>query len=87
MKGKRAAANVAAYILSIDTYVTNTEKKSKIGKRVYFFKVSGKFSCYKLILNLLSKAIKKNCERVNLSKFRYIIFILPGILLQLTMDL
>ena len=44
MKGKRAAANVAAYILSIDTYVTNTEKKSKIGKRVYFFNVSGKVS-------------------------------------------
>ena len=59
MEGKRAAANVAAYILSIDTYVTNTEKKSKIGKRVYFFKVSGKFSCYKLILSLPSKTIKK----------------------------
>ena len=28
-EGKKAAANLAAYSLSIDTYITNTEKKSK----------------------------------------------------------
>ena len=37
-----------------------------------------------MILNLLLKANKNNYERVNLYKFKYIIFILPGIFLQLT---
>ena len=36
-EGKKAAANVAAYSLSIDTYITNTEKESKLRKTGIFF--------------------------------------------------
>ena len=34
---KKAAANFAAYSLSIDTCVTNTEKESKLRKTGIFF--------------------------------------------------
>ena len=34
---KKAAANLAAYSLSIDTYITNTEKESKLRKTGIFF--------------------------------------------------
>ena len=36
-EGKKAAANLAAYNLSIDTYITNTEKESKLRKTGIFF--------------------------------------------------
>ena len=36
-EGKKAAANLATYSLSIDTYITNTEKESKLRKTVIFF--------------------------------------------------
>ena len=36
-QGKKAAANLAAYSLSTDTYITNTEKESKRRKMVIFF--------------------------------------------------
>ena len=36
-EGKKAAANLAAYSLSIDTYITNTEKESKLRKTDTFF--------------------------------------------------
>ena len=36
-EGKKAAANLAAYSLSIDTYITNTEKESKLSKTGVFF--------------------------------------------------
>ena len=35
-EGKKAAANLAAYSLSIDTCITNTEKESKL-KNGYIF--------------------------------------------------
>ena len=34
---KKAAANLVAYSLSIDTYITNTEKESKLRKTGIFF--------------------------------------------------
>ena len=36
-EGKKAATNLAAYSLSIDTYITNTEKESKLRKTGIFF--------------------------------------------------
>ena len=36
-EGKIAAANLAPYSLSIDTYITNTEKESKLRKTGIFF--------------------------------------------------
>ena len=36
-EGKKAAANLAAYSLSIDKYITNTEKESKLRKTGIFF--------------------------------------------------
>ena len=36
-EGKKAAANLAAHSLSIDTYITNTEKESKLRKTGIFF--------------------------------------------------
>ena len=36
-KGNKVAANIAAYSLSIDTYITNTEKESKLRKTGIFF--------------------------------------------------
>ena len=36
-KGNKVAANIAAYSLSIDTYITNTEKDSKLRKTGIFF--------------------------------------------------
>ena len=36
-EGKKAAANLAAYSLSMDTYITNTEKESKVRKAGIFF--------------------------------------------------
>ena len=36
-EGNKAAANLAAYSLSIDTYITNTEKDSKLRKTGIFF--------------------------------------------------
>ena len=52
-EGKKAAANLAIYSLSVDKYITNTVKESKLRK------ASEKYSWYKMIFNLLSKAIKK----------------------------
>ena len=49
-EGKKAAANLAAYSLSIDTYITNTEKEGKFRKTGIFFQSIGKISCYKLKL-------------------------------------
>ena len=34
---KKAAANLASYSLSIDTYINNTEKESKLRKTGIFF--------------------------------------------------
>ena len=56
---KKAAADLATYSLSIDAYITNTEKESKHRKTGIFSKVSGKCSWYKLIFHLLSKTIEK----------------------------
>ena len=57
----KAGANLVAYILSIDTYITITEKESKLGKMgTSFQNENGKCSLYKLILNLLSKLCKKH---------------------------
>ena len=39
---EKAAANLAAYSLSIDTCITNTEKKSKLRKTGIFFENLGK---------------------------------------------
>ena len=36
-EGKKAAANLAAYCLSFDTYINNTEKESKLWKAGIFF--------------------------------------------------
>ena len=36
-EGKKAAANLAAYRLSIDTYITNSEKEIKLRKTGIFF--------------------------------------------------
>ena len=36
-EGKKAAANIAAYSLSIDTYITKPEKESKLRKKGMFF--------------------------------------------------
>ena len=36
-EGKKAAANLVAYSLFIDTYITNTEKESKPRKAGIFF--------------------------------------------------
>ena len=36
-EGKKAAANLVAYSLSIDTYITNSEKESKLRKTGIFF--------------------------------------------------
>ena len=36
-EGKKAAANLAAYSLSIDTYINNTEKEAKLRKTGIFF--------------------------------------------------
>ena len=36
-EGKKAAANLAAYSLSIDTYINNTEKEGKLRKTGIFF--------------------------------------------------
>ena len=36
-EGKKAAANLAAYYLSFDTYINNTEKESKLRKTGIFF--------------------------------------------------
>ena len=36
-EGKKATANLAAHSLSIDTYITNTEKESKLRKTGIFF--------------------------------------------------
>ena len=36
-EGKKAAANLAAYSLSMDTYITNIEKESKLRKAGIFF--------------------------------------------------
>ena len=36
-EGKKAATNLAAYSLSIDTYITNTEKETKLRKTGKFF--------------------------------------------------
>ena len=36
-EGKKAAANLAAYSLSIDTHKTNTKKESKLRKTSIFF--------------------------------------------------
>ena len=69
------------YSLTIDTYIT-TEKKSKTGKRVYFSKVSGKCWWYKLIFTV--KNHRKTTLRVDLSKFKYILFIFPFVFLQLS---
>ena len=41
-EGKKAAANLAAYSLSIDTYMTNTEKETKLRKTGIFFQSIGK---------------------------------------------
>ena len=41
-EGKKAAANLAAYSLSIDTYITNTEQDSKFRKTGIFFQSIGK---------------------------------------------
>ena len=57
-EGKKAAANLAAYSLSIDTYITNTEKENKLRKTCIFFQSIRKCSRYKLIFNLLSKTIE-----------------------------
>ena len=37
MKELKAAANLPAYSLSIDAYITNTEKESKLRKTGKFF--------------------------------------------------
>ena len=39
-EGKKAAANLAAYSLSTDTYITNTAKESKLRKTGMFRKCS-----------------------------------------------
>ena len=57
-EGKKAAANLAAYSLSIDTYITNTGKANKLRKTGIFFQSIRKCSRYKLIFNLLSKTIE-----------------------------
>ena len=36
-EGKKEAADLVAYSLSIDTYITNTEKESKLRKTDTFF--------------------------------------------------
>ena len=36
-EGKKAATNLAAYSLSIDTYITISEKESKLRKTSIFF--------------------------------------------------
>ena len=36
-EGKKATANIAAYSLSIDTYITKPEKESKLRKKGMFF--------------------------------------------------
>ena len=36
-KGNKVAANISAYSFSIDTYITNTEKESKLRKTSIFF--------------------------------------------------
>ena len=41
-EGKKAAANLAAYSLSIDTYMTNIEKETKLRKTGIFFQSIGK---------------------------------------------
>ena len=41
-EGKKAAANLAAYSLSIDTYINNTEKESKLSKTGIFFQSTKK---------------------------------------------
>ena len=56
-EGKKAAAILVVYSLSIDMYVL--KRRVDLGKRVYFSKAAGKCSRYKLILNVLSKTISK----------------------------
>ena len=63
---------------------TNTEKESKLRNTGIFFQSIRKISWYKLIFNLLLKTLKKLWRSLFIRKFKYIIFILPGIFLQLT---
>ena len=62
----------------------NTEKESKLRNTGIFFQSIRKIPWYKLIFNLLLKTLKKLWRSLFIRKFKCIIFILPGIFLQLT---
>ena len=81
-EGKKVAANLAAYSLSIDRYII-LKRRVNFEKRLYLSKVSGKCS----FLIYCQKPSKINCKSVNSSKFRYITFILTGIFLQLSQNI
>ena len=67
----KTRANFAKYCFSINTYTTIREMESKHRKTAGLTKPPKN----KLILNLLSKLMKNNRERVNLSKLKCILYI------------
>ena len=67
----KTRANFAKYCFSINTYTTIREMESKLRKTAGLKKPPKN----KLILNLLSKSMKNNRERVNLPKLKCILYI------------
>ena len=64
---KKTRANLAIYCFSINTYTPIREKESKLSKRAALCQSFQKILRNKLIFNILSKPMKNNSERVNLS--------------------